>query len=115
MFPINPLGEPKQMDRALAEQMDSRELDPDPADLLGSRRRGGVREYTDALIRDPCAYCGATPPRHGASVVDHIHARARGGPDRWWNYTAACGYCNHLKYDESPLATLLMLDWSVIL
>jgi 5-methylcytosine-specific restriction endonuclease McrA len=102
--------DPREMDPELAERTNGRELDVDPSKLVGVRRRWeGVRAYRDLLSRDPCAYCGLGPPRHGAKIcfIDHIHARARGGPNRWWNYTAACHFCNIPKFDNSPLAFLL--------
>lgn len=60
-------------------------------------------EYKRALLRDPCAYCG----RHGADVLDHIVARARGGENRWTNYTGACNGCNYSKR-ATPLLSFLL-------
>src|SRR5690349_21762442 len=56
--------------------------------------RGGV------LTRDGhrCAYCGGT----GATTVDHVLPRSRGGRDSWKNTVAACGACNHRKGDRTP-------------
>jgi 5-methylcytosine-specific restriction endonuclease McrA len=56
--------------------------------------RGGV------LTRDGhrCAYCGGA----GATTVDHVLPRSRGGRDSWKN-TVAAGCCvNHRKGDRTP-------------
>lgn len=86
------------------------ETDVDPSKLLGVRRTGlGVVAYKRLLRRDPCAYCGR--PYWGIPAeLDHIVARARGGANGWENLTAACGFCNVLKCDESALETLLRLN-----
>ena len=44
-----------------------------------------------------CAYCG-----RGASTVDHIVPRSRGGIDSWENLVACCLRCNNLKGDRTP-------------
>jgi 5-methylcytosine-specific restriction endonuclease McrA len=56
--------------------------------------RGGV------LTRDGhrCAYCDGA----GATTVDHVLPRSRGGRDSWKNTVAACGACNHRKGDRTP-------------
>ena len=43
-----------------------------------------------------CVYCGA-----GASSIDHVVPRSRGGTHTWDNVVAACGRCNHAKADRS--------------
>ena len=58
-------------------------------------------DYKRALLADPCAYCGAP-----STVVDHIHARARGGVDHWANYAGLCTPCNLRKKDRSVLGFL---------
>jgi hypothetical protein len=79
------------------------------ARAFGVKRAGGT-DYRKALQHDPCSYCG-NPYRHGLSSreIDHIHPRAKGGPNGWQNYTSACGFCNVLKFDHSMLAWLLEL------
>ncbi|MGZ4166541.1 MAG: HNH endonuclease [Solirubrobacteraceae bacterium] len=101
------------MNSARAERFDSKEFDLDLSHLTGIRRTGGVAQYRAVLSRDPCSYCGVSSPRSGGVIcfVDHMHARARGGPNRWWNYTAACCACNRGKLDDFPLGWLLVLSW----
>jgi 5-methylcytosine-specific restriction endonuclease McrA len=47
------------------------------------------------LARDGglCIYCRAV-----ADHVDHLHPRARGGGNEWWNLAAACAPCNLNKH-----------------
>ena len=51
------------------------------------------------LLRDDhrCAYCGG-----GATTIDHILPRSRGGKNTWRNTAAACGGCNQRKGDRTP-------------
>lgn len=58
-----------------------------PVSRRGVLRRDGQR----------CAYCGA-----GASTVDHVIPRSRGGGDTWENLVAACLRCNNIKGDRTP-------------
>src|SRR5688572_22369254 len=44
-----------------------------------------------------CAYCG-----RGASTIDHILPRSRGGGDSWENLVACCLRCNNIKGDRTP-------------
>lgn len=45
-----------------------------------------------------CAYCGAS----GASTVDHVIPRSRGGRTSWANLVAACQGCNNRKRNRTP-------------
>lgn len=46
-----------------------------------------------------CHYCKIK----GTGVTkDHIVPRAKGGPNRDWNYVRACEKCNHKKADKWP-------------
>ena len=47
-----------------------------------------------------CVYCGA-----GASSLDHVVPRSRGGAHTWENVVASCARCNHTKADR-PLVDL---------
>lgn len=74
-------------------------------------RKRGVRMasadtlvYRDALLSDPCAYCGAD-----ATDVDHINPIVAGGSNEWWNLTAACRTCNARK-GRRTLLEFLCLD-----
>lgn len=86
---------------------------PDVAKLFGVKRSGigTVAAYKDSLTRDPCSYCGTGPTGHGRQLcqVDHITARATGGPNHWTNYTGACWLCNRCKLDQPFLIWLLDL------
>ena len=44
-----------------------------------------------------CAYCGG-----GASTIDHVLPRSRGGADSWENLVACCLRCNNVKGDRTP-------------
>lgn len=44
-----------------------------------------------------CAYCGA-----GATTIDHVLPRSRGGKDTWENLVACCLRCNNNKGDRTP-------------
>lgn len=58
-----------------------------PVTRRGVLRRDGHR----------CAYCG-----QGASTIDHVLPRSRGGADSWENLVACCLPCNNLKGDRTP-------------
>lgn len=61
-------------------------------------------DYIDALLRDPCSYCGE-PMAH----IDHIEPRSRGGAHDWTNLTASCGSCNPSKGRHSLLMWMATL------
>jgi 5-methylcytosine-specific restriction endonuclease McrA len=44
-----------------------------------------------------CAYCA-----RGATTVDHVVPRSRGGLDTWTNLVACCIRCNGVKGDRTP-------------
>lgn len=58
------------------------------------------------LVRDGrrCAYCGA-----GASTVDHIQPRSRGGRNTWTNTVGSCYPCNQRKGDRTPAEAGMVL------
>lgn len=58
-----------------------------PVSRRGVLRRDGQR----------CAYCGA-----GATTIDHVLPRSRGGADSWENLVACCLRCNNIKGDRTP-------------
>lgn len=58
-----------------------------PVSRRGVLRRDGQR----------CGYCGA-----GATTIDHVVPRSRGGADSWENLVACCLRCNNLKGDRTP-------------
>jgi 5-methylcytosine-specific restriction endonuclease McrA len=58
-----------------------------PVSRRGVLRRDGNR----------CAYCGG-----GATTIDHVQPRSRGGGDSWENLVACCLRCNNLKGDRTP-------------
>lgn len=79
------------------------------------QKRPGFDAETDSfvqtLVRDPCAYCGATTIPLGtgrqtplSSAVDHIDAS---GDSHWTNLTNSCVSCNAVKGTTSLLLSLL--------
>lgn len=58
-----------------------------PVSRRGVLRRDGQR----------CGYCAA-----GATTIDHVIPRSRGGADSWENLVACCLRCNNLKGDRTP-------------
>jgi len=55
-------------------------------------RRGVLRRD-----KHRCAYCGA-----GATTIDHVVPRSRGGADSWDNLVACCLRCNNQKGNHTP-------------
>lgn len=53
-----------------------------------------------------CAYCG-----RGATTIDHVLPRSRGGADSWENLVACCLRCNNLKGDRTPQEMGWELMW----
>ena len=45
-----------------------------------------------------CAYCG----KAGATTVDHVFPKSRGGKNTWENLVACCMECNNSKDDRTP-------------
>ena len=58
-----------------------------PVSRRGVLRRDGQR----------CCYCG-----HGATTVDHVLPKSRGGEESWENLVACCLGCNNRKGDRTP-------------
>ena len=58
-----------------------------PVSRRGVLRRDGQR----------CAYCSS-----GATTIDHVMPRSRGGADSWENLVACCLKCNNVKGDRTP-------------
>ncbi|MDJ1113101.1 HNH endonuclease [Microbacterium dauci] len=74
--------------------------------IPGSRRVPVTRR--GVLRRDGhrCAYCGK-----GATTIDHVLPRSRGGADSWENLVAACLRCNNMKGDRTPQEMRWELRW----
>ena len=72
----------------------------------GARRVPVTRR--GVLRRDAhrCAYCGA-----GATTIDHVLPRSRGGADSWENLVACCLRCNNVKGDRTPQEMKWELRW----
>jgi 5-methylcytosine-specific restriction endonuclease McrA len=66
------------------------------------RNRRGIPAWSRSgmLQRDAhvCAYCGTG----GATTVDHVQPRSRGGTSSWLNTVASCLECNNRKRDRTP-------------
>ena len=58
--------------------------------------------------RGRCAYCG----RAGATTVDHVLPRSRGGQAEWLNAVAAHQRCNAAKGARTPTEAGLVLLWA---
>jgi 5-methylcytosine-specific restriction endonuclease McrA len=73
----------------------------------GARRVPVTRR--GVLRRDAhrCAYCGK-----GATTIDHVLPRSRGGADSWENLVAACLRCNNMKGDRTPQEMGWELRWA---
>lgn len=54
-----------------------------------------------------CAYCG----QPGASTMDHVLPKSRGGATDWLNAVAACSDCNGRKGDLTPQEAGMPLLW----
>jgi 5-methylcytosine-specific restriction endonuclease McrA len=67
-----------------------------PVTRRGVLRRDGHR----------CGYCGK-----GATTIDHVLPRSRGGVDSWENLVACCLRCNNLKSDRTPQEMGWALRW----
>lgn len=63
------------------------------------RTKGPGWSRAGVLKRDnrTCGYCG-----RGATTVDHVLPRSRGGANSWLNTVACCGRCNQRKADKTP-------------
>lgn len=59
------------------------------------------------LVRDGrrCGYCAA-----GATTVDHIRPRSRGGGNTWKNTVACCDTCNQRKGSRTPTEAGMVLQ-----
>jgi len=75
------------------------------------RYASGRLQYTRAgvLKRDKylCAYCG----KPGASTMDHVVPRSRGGRGEWLNAVAAHSECNEKKGSRTPEEAGMPLLW----
>ncbi|TQL47066.1 5-methylcytosine-specific restriction endonuclease McrA [Homoserinimonas aerilata] len=60
--------------------------------MIPVSRRGVLRRD-----QQRCAYCG-----QGATTIDHVLPRSRGGKDTWENLVACCLRCNNKKSDHTP-------------
>jgi 5-methylcytosine-specific restriction endonuclease McrA len=58
----------------------------------------GVRRAVLARDKYRCVYCGQA----GATTVDHLLPKCRGGRDTWENLAACCLRCNGQKADRTP-------------
>lgn len=73
------------------------------------RRKGMDAEtvlYAEALLHDPCSYCGAQ-----SKTIDHIVPVAHGGANHWSNLTASCFKCNQSKRTSPMLQWWLERRW----
>ena len=65
--------------------------------------------FAGVLARDHyrCAYCDGA----GATTVDHVYPRSRGGSNNWSNLVACCLSCNNAKSDQTPEESGMPLLW----
>ena len=66
------------------------------------KRKQAPRTFRSVIRRDPCSFCGGP-----GGTIDHVVARANGGPDVWSNLTGACTSCNASKATDSLITYLL--------
>ena len=75
------------------------------------RYASGRLQYTrvGVLKRDKyiCAYCG----KPGATTMDHVVPRSRGGRGEWLNAVAAHAACNEKKGSRTPEEAGMPLLW----
>lgn len=64
----------------------------------GETSDGETRQYVDAILGDPCVYCGGR-----ADSIDHIQPVSKGGRNHWSNIAPACRSCNSGKKDRDLL------------
>lgn len=74
---------------------------PGPAMATYSREGVIARDYGQ------CAYCG----QPGATTMDHVLPKSRGGETTWLNAVAAHESCNHDKGDRTPTEADMPLLW----
>lgn len=86
-------------------------LTPHQVKNTWDRWSAGIPTYSrqGVLDRDNsrCAYCG----QEGATTMDHVMPRSRGGATDWTNAVAACARCNQLKADRTPEEARMPLLW----
>lgn len=70
---------------------------------VSERLGAGLAAYAQALLRDPCCYCGRP-----SEALDHIVPESQGGATTWDNLIGVCGSCNSSKRTSSLLG---MLAW----
>jgi 5-methylcytosine-specific restriction endonuclease McrA len=75
----------------------------EPPPYLGKPRKS----WEPVLRRDPCAYCALRPGHWRQATLDHVNARAVGGPNTVDNIVGACPACNSSKGSRSLLLYLL--------
>lgn len=71
--------------------------------IASLNRRELSRGWREALLQDPCVYCGR--PSEG---LDHIKASTKGGSDHWENRAPACARCDNAK-GNAPLLVFMVL------
>jgi hypothetical protein len=91
----------------------------EPLEVVALRNKPSVRlncghRIFNIFERDgfQCAYCGRSSIEHGVVLhADHIHPRARGGPDTAENLITSCVDCNTSKaarvLDEDTMRVLI--------
>ncbi|MFV0375485.1 HNH endonuclease [Microbacterium sp.] len=72
----------------------------------GSRRAPVTRRGVLRRDANRCAYCGT-----GATTIDHVLPRSRGGAETWENLVACCLRCNNVKGDRTPQEMGWELRW----
>lgn len=73
-----------------------------------ARFRGKALRWANVLRRDPCCWCGKTPPE-SMGTVEHLNPLGREGDREWENLVGACASCNQARDQLEPLHFLLAL------
>lgn len=100
-------------------------VDGDPVwGIRGVRASGGHRAHPLCARAGEPAGAAHTPRRaaprrsplrllrQGATTIDHVLPRSRGGADSWENLVACCLRCNNVKGDRTPQEMNWELRWT---
>lgn len=88
------------------DRLRQRRIRSDGSSVLPWLGGGGgttLARYYEALVLDPCVYCGAP-----SEATDHIEPRGEGVSNDWTNLSPVCTSCNTAKRRRTLLGFLLV-------